>query len=297
MSAASYLDRLRLDGRTVVLFGATGGGMGTQTALAIADAGATLIAADISAQRLEETRALVEERGGACIPIVADVREGADVLAAIEAAITETGRLDGVVNLVGGGRVEGKTGTLSDASSWRPVEDYDYAVYEELFRLNMHYVFRSCQAAARRMIEGGRGGAIVNFASVSALAGAPYCSAYGAAKAGVMSLTRTLAAELGRHNIRANCIVPGSVPTQLARRASAETFDQITDRASNRSPLGRRVDPAEIAGAVLFFLSDLSSGITGQCLNVDAGVSANSPLGTHLDYAETTRIRHAHSAN
>ncbi|MBV9593540.1 MAG: SDR family oxidoreductase, partial [Actinobacteria bacterium] len=68
-------------------------------------------------------------------------------------------------------------------------------------------------------------------------------------------------------------------------------FDNIGDRASRKSPLGRRVDPDEIAGAVLFLLSDLSGGVSGQCLNVDVGVSANSPLGTGSEYLETTNLR------
>jgi NAD(P)-dependent dehydrogenase (short-subunit alcohol dehydrogenase family) len=290
-----FTDRLRLDDRAVIVFGAGGGGMGTATALAIADAGGNLVAFDITDDRVAETQRRIKASGGHSVGYAGDVRSVDDLANACALATSKFGRLDGVVNLVGGTRLERPGGTSRNAGTWLPLHEYPEDVYEDIFAVNLTYVFHSCQIAARTMLECGNGGSIVNFASVSALEGAPYHGPYGAAKAGVMSITKTLAVELGRQGIRANCIVPGSVPAPLSKAASSNTFDAITDRASLRSALGRRVDPVEIAGAVLFLLSNLSAGITGQCLNVDAGASAQSPLGTDTDYARTTEIRHAES--
>jgi NAD(P)-dependent dehydrogenase (short-subunit alcohol dehydrogenase family) len=291
-----FMDRTRLDGRAVVVFGAGGGGMGTATAVAVAEAGADMVAFDITQERVDETRRQIEALGGRCSGYAGDVREAEALAAACDLAGSEFGRLDGIVNLVGGTRLETTSGTASNAGTWLPLHEYPEDVYETIFDVNLTYVFRACQVGVKAMLEHGNGGSIVNFASVAALEGAPYHGPYGAAKAGVMALTKTIAVELGRQGIRANCVVPGSVPAPLSKAASSNTFDAIPERASARSALGRRVDPQEIAGAVLFFLSDLSSGITGQCLNVDAGASAQSPLGTDSDYNRSTSIRHAESA-
>jgi NAD(P)-dependent dehydrogenase (short-subunit alcohol dehydrogenase family) len=286
-----FLDKLRLDGRIVIQFGAAGGGMGTSTAMALAEAGATLVAVDLTEDLLKETESRIAEIGGTCRSVTGDVRSPQDILHAFDVA-EEYGGASAVVNLVGGMRLPRcDADDALPGSAWMEIQALPDDIYSEIVTVNMTYVFNSAREFARRCIERGEGGTIVNFASVSALAGAPYHSVYGMAKAAVMSLTRSLAVELGPHSIRANCIVPGSTPSPLAKAAYSAAFDNITDRASRRSPLGRRVAPDEIAGAVLFFLSDLSSGITGQCLSVDAGVSANSPLGTGADYLATTNLR------
>ena len=297
-----YRERLLLEDRVAVVFGGAGGGMGTQTALAVVDAGAKLVAVDINEERVKETERQVTELGGTCIGIGADVRELDELRGVYERAVQEFGGVDCVVNLVGGMRLVTRTaadtpvtgvrsGSTPKGGGWLGIDDYPDDVYDDLITLNMTYAFNSCREAARIMLRQGRGGSIVNFASVSALAAAPYHIPYGMAKAGVMSLTRSVAVELGPSGVRCNCVVPGSVPAPLAQNSYPAAFDDITDRASRKSPLGRRVAPEEIAGAALFLLSDLSGGITGQCLNVDAGASANCPLGTGLEYQQTTALR------
>lgn len=283
-------------GRTVVVFGGGGGGMGTETSLALARAGAEVVVADISDERVHETVALISDAGGRAVGRACDVREIGDLEAVFALAGEEFGRFDGVVNIVGGARVESAGGTVANASTWNPLHEYSEELWQGIFALNIDYVFHSCSIAAREMIRSGNGGTIVNFASVSALAGSAYNAPYGAAKAGVISLTRSLSLELGEYGVRANCVVPGSVPAPLAKNASPSTYEAIANRASRKSPLGRQVHPGEIAGAVLFFSSALSSGITGQSLTVDVGASANSPLGTWEEYRESMRIRHAESA-
>jgi len=286
----SLYEKVRLDGRTIIDFGAGGGGMGTHTALAIAGAGAHLIAVDLTEERVEATRTAVEAFGGRCDTAVADVRSLDELRRAFDLA-DEDGGADGLVNLVGGTKRLSAASPDKPTRTWMPIGETDESVYEDTALMNMSYVFYSCREFARRAVPAGRRGSIVNFASVSAVAGAPFHSPYGMAKAGVMSLTRSVAVELGPHGIRSNCIVPGSVPAPLSQAGQPAAFDNITDRASRKAPLGRRVAPDEIAGAVLFFLSDLSGGVTGQCLNVDAGASANSPLGTGPEYLETTNLR------
>jgi len=285
-----FQELLRLDGQTVVVFGSGGGGMGTSTALAFAEAGATLIAIDLTEERIEDTKQRVAEVGGTCFGIAGDVRSADDIRTAFELA-DEHGGASGLVNLVGAMRLATRTSEDIPGSAWLSVDEVPDSVYADIMAINVEYVFRSCREFVTRALAREATGSIVNFASISAVAGAPYHSPYGIAKAGVMSLTRSLAVELGPKGVRANCIVPGSVPTPLAQSAAPTAFDNITDRASRKAPLGRRVKPDEIAGAVLFFLSDLSGGISGQCLNVDAGVSANSPLGTGAEYLETTLLR------
>jgi len=285
-----FMDRVRLDDRVVIVFGGAGGGMGTQTALAIAEAGAVLVTADMKQDRVDDTLERVADIGGTAHGVVADVRNREDIMK-VFAKADELGGPDGLVNLVGSMRLATKDVADVPGTAWMPSQELPDDYYRDILDINMNYVFTSCQQFIRRLREQDRPGAIVNFASVSALAGAPYHSAYGMAKAAVMSLTRSLAVEHGDLNIRANCIVPGAVPAPSAQANTPEAFDNATQRASRIAPLGRRVAPEEIAGAVLFLLSDLSSGMTGQCLNVDAGVSANSPGGTGAEFWESTQLR------
>lgn len=287
------MDRFNLDGKTAIIFGGSGGGMGTQVTLALAEAGANVVVADITDGRVTSALEEVKGAGGDGVGAPCDVRKAEDLDNIFALAKDAYGHVDVVVNLVGGARIEGAGGTERVASMWNPLHVYTPEDWRSIFALNVDYVYETCHRAAHAMIEQGHGGTIVNFSSVSALAGSPYNAPYGAAKAAVLSLTRSIALELGEYGIRANCIVPGSVPTPLAKSANPKAFAAVANRAGAKSPLGRQVDPAEIANAVLFLAGPASSGITGQSLNVDVGASANSPLGTWHDYRESMRIRHA----
>jgi len=288
-------ERLRLDDRVALVFGAGGGGMGTHTALALAEAGATVVGVDLNDEKVRDTEQRIAAVGGRFLGVTANVRDRGVIDEVVAQAVAEFGGIDHLVNLVGGVRFSSASGSGSGAS-WRLTHEVDDELFEALVDLNFSYVFRSCRAVIAQMIEQGRGGSIVNFGSISALNAAPYQSIYGAMKAGVQSLTRTLANEMGQFDIRVNCVVPGSVPApdQVATNAGAAGL--TNDRAIQRAPLGRRVDPSEIAGAVLFLLSDLSGGITGQCIPVDVGASTNHPNGSQHDFAQTAAAYQSRAA-
>lgn len=258
-------ERIRLDGRTVIVAGAGGGGIGAHTARAVTEAGGTVVAVDRDAAALEATCAELAEAGDAVTSLVADLRtpEGrAATLAAVPAGAAPTG----LVNVVGGAFPE----------HWAPLVDQTEAQWHDLFDLNLHYAVFLAQRVAREMIAAGTGGSIVNLASLSCLGASPFHAGYGAAKAALQSVTRTMACEWGGHDIRVNIVAPGTIVTPRTRPGDVE--DARRDRQA--IPLARRGRPDEIAAVILFLLSDLSSYVSGQTLAVDGAASVKL---AHLD--------------
>src|SRR4029450_13865206 len=177
----------------------------------------------------------------------------------VAAAGPPLGRLDGVVDAVG----EARYGAVLDCSD----EDWDWN-----FGMVLRHAYLTGQLAGRAMVD--RGGVMVFVCSGRGLTAAPRHGACGAAKAGLMSLVRTVAVELGPPGVRVNAVAPGAVWTP---RVAALLGEEGKRRSAANAPLGRPGVPADIAGAVLFLVSDLSSYVTGQTLVVDGGVSAKFP--------------------
>ncbi|MEO8692095.1 MAG: SDR family oxidoreductase [Acidimicrobiales bacterium] len=248
------VERLRLDGRCVIVAGAGGGGIGTRSVQAMLEAGATVIGIDRDKDALDAVTA--EFAGQPLIGISADVTTDEGIASIIETARRECGRIDGLVNVIGGTALGG----------WAPSLEYTREQWRTVFTINVDYVMFLGQAVAKVMIEGG-GGSIVNVASTSGLTGAPYHVAYGASKAGVVALTRTMAVEWGQHGIRANVIAPGTINTPRAKPVPPDRRDRVA------IPLHRRGEPLEIASVALFLVSDLSSYVNGQLIPVDGGMS------------------------
>ncbi|MEO5838466.1 MAG: SDR family oxidoreductase [Acidimicrobiales bacterium] len=248
------VERLRLDGRCVIVAGAGGGGIGTRSVQAMLEAGATVIGVDRDQAAL--VAVTTEFAGQPLIGISADVTTDEGIASIIETARRECGRIDGLVNVIGGTALAG----------WAPTLDYTREQWRTVFTINVDYVMFLGQAVAKVMVEGG-GGSIVNVASTSGLTGAPYHVAYGASKAGVVALTRTMAVEWGQHGIRANVIAPGTINTPRAKPVPPDRRDRVA------IPLHRRGEPAEIASVALFLVSDLSSYVNGQLIPVDGGMS------------------------
>jgi NAD(P)-dependent dehydrogenase (short-subunit alcohol dehydrogenase family) len=247
----------RLDGRTALITGASRG-IGRQAALTLGAAGATLVLASRSADDLE--RVAAEARAGGApgaLAVPTDVTDEGAVEAAVDRAVSATGRLDVLVNVAGG---QPFMATLDQTRS---------AGWDKVLTLNLRAVFIACRAALPHLP---RGGAIVNVASVAAFQASPGLGPYSAAKAGVVALTRTLAREAASQGVRVNCLAPGWVRTELTRVlwSDPEQSRAVTANVA----LGRWADPAELAGPLLLLASDASSYMTGATLIVDGGLLA-----------------------
>jgi NAD(P)-dependent dehydrogenase (short-subunit alcohol dehydrogenase family) len=257
--------------KVAVVCGSGAGGIGTATARRLAECGAHIVAVDRTDELVEESRVMVTGLGRRCVGVTCDLRDPEQTSKVITRVRREFGRIDLVANIAGG----------TQQGEWLRLDRTPDAVYDSVMALNLDYVFRICRDAASLMIETRSGGAMVNVASVSAFASAPFHGPYGAAKRAVEALTQTMAVEWGRYGIRANTIMPGAIRTPRATKSGAP----LDARQKEWAPLGRPVEKEEVATAVAFLLSSLASAITGQTLAVDSGMTARCALGS-LDYLE-----------
>lgn len=202
----------------------------------------------------QETVELVREAGGQAVPLRMDVRDGTSVQETLRTFAPE-GAVDVLVNNAAVVR-DSPFVTLS-AEEWSAVLD-----------TNLSGTYRCCRAVAPGMMARRRG-AIVNVGSVAALRASPAQANYSAAKAGVLGLTRTLAAELAPYEVRVNAVVPGLLRTGMGARLD----HRVAERRRQDIPLGRFGEGAEVARSVLFLASDEGSYVVGQCLTVDGGLS------------------------
>ena len=250
----------------------TGGSrsLGRGCALALARAGCHVAIVDVL--DASDTVAEIETLGRRAVAVSADVRdpEGAESMA--QEVIDALGPFHVAVNTVGG--THGPT----------PFLDLTREEWESVVALNASATLWSCQAEARRMIDAGVDGSIVNLGSLSGLEAAPNVVDYGAANAAVIHLTRSIALELAPHGIRVNCIVPGAHKTEsvVAAAAANPEIARWVERNSAATPLGRLGDPSETGGVAVFLASRLSSYVTGQEIVVDGGMqhtTARPPVG------------------
>jgi NAD(P)-dependent dehydrogenase (short-subunit alcohol dehydrogenase family) len=256
---------LSLAGRAALVTGA-GAGAGRAIAERLAQAGCAVAVNDIDPARAEATAAALRAAGGTAVAVPADVRVETEVEVMVAAACAQFGGLDVAVNNVG----------MLGAHKARPFLELDGAAIRDIVEQNLIATALCCRAEAAAMVARGRGGSIVNVSSGESQRPAVELAAYGAAKAGINHLTRTLAAELGRHGIRINTAAPGTMLTERVRAAlSADYLEAL--RVS--IPLGRLTDPDDLARVVLFLASDLAAHVTGQFILVDGGadLSRNRP--------------------
>jgi len=256
------LSAFRLDERVAFISGG-GGAIGSALAVALGAAGAWVVVVSRSADHAEAAAERVRGAGAECLALAADVTAEAEADRAVAEAVARFGRLDIIVNAVGGGAGE----VIFDA------EIYPRDAWDWIYELNVRSTLVATQAAARAMIAGGRGGRVINISSVRAVLGirSGY-SAYVAAKGAVNALTRQWATEWARHGITANAIAPTFVDTpQVASLLGDAAFKA---NLVARVPLGRVGTTDDLVGPVLFFASDASSFVTGQVLMIDGGLTA-----------------------
>jgi NAD(P)-dependent dehydrogenase (short-subunit alcohol dehydrogenase family) len=257
--------QIDFEGRVVLVCGIGRGGIGGATARRIGAAGATIFAVDHIQTLLDQTIADVEAAGGRIVGHLADLTDPVQADPVVRMAVERFGRLDGVVNVAGGTREH----------EWMPLEETPTSIFRDVVNLNLEYTFRICRDAAAQMIEAGTSGSLVNFGSVSALAGAPFHGPYGAAKSGIAALTRTMALEWKPHGIRANTVSPGAVATsRVTARAGWGTNSSTGGVSANLTAVD------ELANTVVFLLSDLASGISGQNIVVDSALSTQFCAGS-----------------
>jgi NAD(P)-dependent dehydrogenase (short-subunit alcohol dehydrogenase family) len=256
MPTTSVLDRFRLDGKVAIVTGASSG-LAVAFAKALAEAGADLVLAARRADRLEQTRGLVEERGRRALAVAADVSRPEDAQAVLDAAIGEFGHVDVLVNNAG-------KGTAVPATRETPEQ------FREVIDLNLNGCYWMAQACGRVMQPGS---AIVNVSSVAALtSGILPQAAYSASKAGLIGLTRDLAVQwTGRKGIRVTALAPGFFPSEMTDQFP----DGFIDSQLPRVPAGRPGDPDELAAALVFLASPAASYITATTLIVDGGLTAS----------------------
>jgi meso-butanediol dehydrogenase / (S,S)-butanediol dehydrogenase / diacetyl reductase len=245
---------MRFDGKVGLVTGA-GSGIGRATAIGFAQRGGTVAVAEIAAAN------------GKAIAIVADVTREADIDMMITRTAREFGRLDFLHNNAFGLPRIAASGTGVAAAM-----DVDDHVWNATLEVGLTAVFRAIRRAIPIMRSQG-GGAIVNTASISGLRADYGIVAYNAAKAGVINLTRVIAIESARYNIRANCICPGAIDTPLL---GVVADPRIGERFREVIPLGRLGRPEEMASVVLFLASDLASFVTGSAFVADGGQTAKT---------------------
>ena len=251
----------RVQDRVAVVTGAAGG-IGRAVAVRLAEEGARLVCGDIDADGLERTRAAVSADDRTVLTVVGDLTEAGPAQALIDRAVDQLGRVDILVNVVGGGR-PGRIWEL-------PEEVWDFVI-----RLNLRSTFLCTRAAARQMIEQ-RSGRIVSISS-GAREGTPWsayyegAAPYSAAKAGVHGFTRDVAFELAEYGITVNAVAPGPIDTERTGANLRRLNETVEHSPIRMTPLRRLGLPEEVATAVLFLASDEASYITGHTLHVTGG--------------------------
>ena len=252
---------MKLKNKVAIITGA-GSGIGQATALLFAQKGAKVVVADIVDQAGQETTDQISATGGEAIFVKTDVSKAADIEMMVQTAVDSFGGLDILFNNAG----------LTIPAM---VTETDEETWDRTIDVNLKGVMLGCKYAIPAMIKRGSG-SIINTASMLGLVASPKQAPYCAAKGGVVLLTKQIAIDYARNNIRVNCICPSEVNTPMHRRFIATSPDPeaTKQRLLARIPLQRMAEPAEIATTALFLACDDSSYITGVALPVDGGLTA-----------------------
>jgi NAD(P)-dependent dehydrogenase (short-subunit alcohol dehydrogenase family) len=249
-----------LTGKVAIVTGA-GAGLGVTFSTALAEAGASVVCADINGENAEKTAADLTAKGHTAIGMAASVAVEADVEAMVTAAVETFGGVDILVNNAG-------------IAAVGPAEETTLADWQRVVDVNLTGVFLCAKAAGQAMMKTGRGGRIINIASILGAVGSEPVPAasYAATKGAVVNLTRDLAIHWAPHNIRVNALGPAYFPSEMTAGLMADPA--MLAAVEQRTPMGRVGRPEELKGPIVFLASDASSYVTGQTLYVDGGWTA-----------------------
>ncbi len=249
------------EGKIAIVTGA-GRGIGKATALALAAQGVGVGAVDIQGEAAQQTAAEVQQLGVPSLAVPTDVAESGQVDAMVERVVQALGRVDMLVNnaYISGG--------------YAPVPETTDEVWQRVLSVNLTGYFNCARAVSRVMIAQGDGGAMVNLSSGAGIRGSISAGVqYSASKAGIIGLTKGLAADLSPHGIRVNCVAPGVIDTGLGAPGTGWTRAELERYGQRDVALGRYGQPEDIADVIVFLLSDASRFMTGELIPVDGGAS------------------------
>ncbi len=247
----------RLDNKIALITGG-GRGLGRAIALAFADAGAHVAVASRTREQLDEVAEAIRAKGRRALAVEADVSDSASVAQMVVATRREFGRVDILVNSAGVGWAEKLADTSDETWEW-------------IIKTNLYGVFYCCRDVMRVMIEQ-KSGNIINLASVAGVKGPPGLGAYAASKGGVIAMTKVLALENARYNVRVNAIAPGYFRTDL--NAAALDDPELGPKIVKRIPMRRAGKPEEIGGLAVYLASDDASFVTGEVYFITGGEMA-----------------------
>lgn len=247
------LDKFKLENKVAIVTGAARG-LGQGMAIGLAEAGADVVLVDIL--DMSESRKQVEKLGSRCETVTADLSKKASVDQIIDKALATMGKIDILMN---------NAGIIRRA----PLVEFSENDWDDVMNINIRTLFFLSQAAAKVMIKQGRGGKIINTASMLSFQGGILVPSYTASKSAVMGLTRLLANELAPHNINVNAIAPGYMATD---NTAALQADPVRNKAIlDRIPAGRWGTPDDLKGIAVFLASEASSYLNGYTVAVDGG--------------------------
>jgi NAD(P)-dependent dehydrogenase (short-subunit alcohol dehydrogenase family) len=246
---------INLDGKVAIITGASRG-IGEAIATAFVESGASVV---LAARKREALAEVAGRFGAAAHAVAAHTGRNEDCRRVVEEAVARFGKVDVLVN------------NAATNPYFGPLLEIDDAAWDKTFEVNLKGYFRMARDVARHLRGRSAPGAIVNISSVAGLEASPLQGAYGATKAAVISITKTLAFELASSGIRVNAIAPGLVKTRFASALTEN--DAILAEVLRKTPLSRCAEPSEIAGAALYLASDAASYVTGHTLVVDGGMT------------------------